>query len=221
MIGTVVFVFKGAGDDASKYFYLLFLPLIWIALRGGFAGAVVASAVVQVGVVLGSQGAPLNSHPLMELQALVAALSLTGMFLGVMVDERERATEGLKASLRLAAAGEMAGAIAHEINQPLGALSNYGRACQLILARNGDVPYGQLNSTIEKMLVESRRAAEVVSRLRDFFRTGTTRLEHVTVASVLESAQAIGTKLNQAGEIDFRVETNSTERVLLADRLQI
>ena len=221
MIATVVFVFEAAGNDASKYFYVLFLPLIWIALRSGFAGSLVASAIVQVGVVLGTQGGPLNSLALVELQALVAALSLTGMFLGVMVDERERATEGLKASLRLAAAGEMAGAIAHEINQPLGALSNYGRACQLILARNGDVPYGQLNSTIEKMLVESRRAAEVVSRLRDFFRTGTTRLEHVTVASVLESAQEIGNKLNQAGEIDFRVETHSTERVLLADRLQI
>src|SRR5437762_6145304 len=134
MIATVVFVFKAAGTDASKYFYVLFLPLIWIALRSGFAGSLVASAIVQVGVVLGTQGGPLNSLALVELQALVAALSLTGMFLGVMVDERERATEGLKASLRLAAAGEMAGAIAHEINQPLGALSNYGRACQLILA---------------------------------------------------------------------------------------
>jgi len=222
MIGTVVFVFKGAGDDASKYFYLLFLPLIWIALRGGFAGAVVASAVVQVGVVLGSQGAPLNSHPLMELQALVAALSLTGFFLGVMVDERERATEGLKASLRLAAAGEMAGAIAHEINQPLGALSNYGRACQLILAKgDAGTTHTELNSTIEKMLGESRRAAEVVTRLRDFFRTGTTRLEHVTVANLLERAQEIGDRLNESGEIDLRVEPDRTGSILFADRLQI
>ena len=47
----------------------------------------------------------MHSLALVELQALVAALSLTGLFLGVMVDERERATESLKASLRLAAAG--------------------------------------------------------------------------------------------------------------------
>jgi len=45
---------------------------------------------------------------LVELQALVVALSLTGLFLGVMVDERERAAAGLRESLRLAAAGEMA-----------------------------------------------------------------------------------------------------------------
>ncbi len=222
MVATMFFVFKGAGGDPSKYFYLLFLPLIWIALRGGFIGAAVASGVVQVGVVLGAQGGPMHSLALVELQTLVAALSLTGLFLGVMVDERERATEGLKASLRLAAAGEMAGAIAHEINQPLAALSNYGRACQLFLERvEGKVPYAELNATIEKMLGESKRAAEVVGRLRDFFRSGTTRLEQVTVESLLERARRIGKKLDPSGEVDFRVESDAGASILLADRLQI
>jgi signal transduction histidine kinase len=222
MVATVYFVFEGAGGDPSKYFYLLFLPLIWIALRGGFIGAAVASGVVQVGVVLGAHGEPMHSLALVELQALVAALSLTGLFLGVMVDERERATEGLKASLRLAAAGEMAGAIAHEINQPLAALSNYGRACQLFLQRgDGKVPYSELNATIEKMLGESKRAAEVVGRLRDFFRSGTTRLERVTVDSLLATARRISKKIDPSGEVEFRIENDAGTAVLLADRLQI
>ncbi len=222
MVATVYFVFKGAGGDPSKYFYLLFLPLIWIAIRGGFIGAAIASTVVQVGVVLGVHGGPIHSLALVELQALVAALSLTGLFLGVMVDERRLATEGLKASLRLAAAGEMAGAIAHEINQPLAALANYGRACQLYLERGeGNIPYSELNTTIGKMLGESRRAAEVVGRLRDFFRSGTTHLEHVTVESLLERARRIGRKLDPSSEVDFRVESDMNASVLLADRLQI
>ena len=37
--------------------------------------------------------------------------------------------------LRLAAAGEMASALAHEINQPLSAIASYLRACQLMLDR--------------------------------------------------------------------------------------
>jgi signal transduction histidine kinase len=222
MVATVFFVFKGAGGEPSKYFYLLFLPLIWIALRGGFAGAALASGVVQIGVVLGAQGEPMHSMALVELQALVAALSLTGLFLGVMVDERERATEGLKASLRLAAAGEMAGAIAHEINQPLAALRNYGRSCQLFLQRGeGKVPYSELNATIEKMLGESKRAADVVGRLRDFFRTGTMRLERVTVETLLDSARQIGEKLKPSGEVVFRVEKGEGIPALLVDRLQI
>jgi len=223
LFATAYFVLTGAGDATPKYFYLLFPPLIWIALRGGYIGAAVASGVVQVGVILvGAQSDPTLSLALVEMQARVAALSLTGLFLGVMVDERERTTERLKASLRLAAAGEMAGAIAHEINQPLGALSNYGRACQLFLERGeGKIPYPELNATIAKMLAESKRAAEVVARLRDFFRSGTTRLEHVTVASLLDRARRIGGKLDPSGEVDFRVEGDANSAVLLADRLQI
>jgi signal transduction histidine kinase len=173
MAAAVYLVFEGSRDDPSKYFYVLFLPLIWIALRGGLRGAALASAIVQAGVVLGIREGAMHSLAVIELQALVAALSLTGLFLGVMVDERERATQGLRRSLRLAAAGEMAGAIAHEINQPLAALGNYARACQLMLkAGDGAQSHPELNATIAKMLEESRRASVVVARLRDFFRTG-------------------------------------------------
>lgn len=222
MAATVFFVFEWAGDDPSKYFYLLFVPLIWIALHGGVGGAAVASAVVQVGVVLGTHGGPVQAAALANLQALVAALTLTGLFLGVMVDERGRATEGLKRSLRLAAAGEMAGAIAHEINQPLAALANYGRACQIMLDRGeGRDAHVELRATIEKMLGESRRAAEVVGRLRDFFRTGTTRLEQIGLSSLLESARQIGDKLNASGEVAFQVEGGRNASTLLVDRLQI
>jgi len=222
MAATVFFVFELAGGDPSKYFYLLFLPLIWIALRGGVTGAALASAVVQVGVVLGTHGGPMQPVALVELQALVAALTLTGLFLGVMVDERERAANGLKRSLRLAAAGEMAGAIAHEINQPLAALANYGRACRIMLDRGEPTAWhAELDATIEKMLKESRRAADVVVRLRDFFRSGTTRLEQVNVDTLLESARQMGDKLNLAGEVAFQVEKGWSVPALLVDRLQI
>jgi two-component system sensor kinase FixL len=222
MAATVFFVFERAGGDPSKYFYVLFLPLIWIALRGGFVHAALGSAVVQVGVVLGAHGGLMQSVGLAEVQALVAALTLTGLFLGIMVDERERASEKLRRSLRLAAAGEMAGAIAHEINQPLAALANYGRACRIMLDRGGGgVPPAELGVTIEKMLGESKRAADVIARLRDFFRSGTTRLERVEVGSLLESARRIGEKLNVSGDTAFRVEGEAGSPALFVDRLQI
>ncbi|HXF66118.1 MAG TPA: MASE1 domain-containing protein, partial [Burkholderiales bacterium] len=109
LVATVWLIFEGLGGDPSRHFYLLFVPLIWIAARHGLNGAVLAAAIVQIGVVLGVRGAPPSLLPVVELQALVAALTLTGLYLGMMVDERERAVEGLRDSLRLAAAGEMAG----------------------------------------------------------------------------------------------------------------
>jgi len=219
--GLVFFIFQSGGEP-QKYFYLLFLPLIWIGLRSGLSGAAAASGMVQVGVVLGAQGGVLQSLEVVELQALVSALTLTGLALGIIVDDRERVEKDLRRSLRLATAGEMAGAIAHEISQPLAALHNYGSACRLMLGREKDAgSHSQLNATIEKMLQEGKRAAEVVGRLRDFFRAGMLRLEPVKVGVILENARVGGEKLNPSGDVTFRVESDDSAQTLLVDRVQI
>lgn len=215
---TLWLIFKGLAGNPSQHFYLLFLPLIWIAVRSGMAGAIVAVVIVQLGVVLGIHHHTQQILPIIELQALVAALTLTGLYLGVMVDERERAVEGLKQSLRLAAAGEMAGAIAHEVNQPLTALTNFGRSGQMLIEAGRTA---ELAGVIDRMVREAQRAAEVVRRLRDFFREGTTRLEKVPVAELLESARRIGAGMNGGSGISFTVEVDETLPPLLVDRLQI
>lgn len=212
---TLWLIFAGPGDP-SHHFYLLFLPLIWIAIRSGMAGAIVAIAIVQLGVVLGIHHRSLPTVPLVELQALVAALTLTALYLGVMVEERARATEGLKQSLRLAAAGEMAGAIAHEVNQPLTALANYGRAGQMLIEAGRPA---ELAGVIERMLAEAQRASEVVRRLRDFFRQGTTHLEPVPVAELLDAVRRIGAQAGDA--VSLTVATDQELPDVLVDRLQI
>src|SRR5690606_5909396 len=105
---------------------------------------------------------------------------------GVFADEQRRMGAELRQSLRLAAAGEMAAALAHELNQPLTAMSAYGATCEDLISQGeqGD----RLLTMVRRMVAESHRTAEVVSRLRDFFRTGDTRLEHVAVADLLDSA---------------------------------
>lgn len=214
-------IFVGLPGDPSHHFYLLFIPLIWIALRGGMGGAVVAIAIVQLGVVVGIHRFGADLLPAAELQALVAALSLTGLFLGTMVDERERASKGYRQTLRLAAAGEMAGAIAHEVNQPLTALSNYGQSALMLLAR-GDVHAAQLTLAVEKMLAETERASEIVRRLRDFFRAGTTRLEAVTAEDIAVAAERIGRQvIGVRGGIQLEVRQEPALPSLYVDRLQI
>jgi two-component system sensor kinase FixL len=61
-------------------------------------------------------------------------LPLSGFFIGVVVDEKQRLSAELQQTLRLAAAGEMAGALSHELHQPLTALLAYARAGQQLLA---------------------------------------------------------------------------------------
>jgi two-component system, LuxR family, sensor kinase FixL len=215
---TLWLIFRGLGGDPSHHFYLLFLPLIWTAIRSAMAGAIVAVALVQLGVVLGVHDRSLQTLPTIELQALVAALTLTVLYLGVMVDERTRAAERLKESLRLAAAGEMAGAIAHEVNQPLTALANYGRSAQLLLEAGRNAEAAQV---IGRMLAEAQRASEVVRRLRDLFRQGTTRLEPVPVAELLEEARRAGAQARAERALSLTVTAGENLPDLMVDRLQV
>ena len=211
-------VFAVFGEPA-RHFYLLFLPLVWIAVRSGMNGAVVAIGLVQIGVVLGVHG-PAIDLSVVELQILVSALTLTALFLGVAVDERRRAQEELSGSLRLAAAGEMAGAIAHEVNQPLTALTNYGRAAQMLLLQSPQ-DITQLEGILLKMRAEADRASDVVRRLRDFFRAGSTRLEALEVAEVLAIAGRLAEKAIAGRPIALETEAEQPLPALYVDRLQV
>ncbi|TAK85499.1 MAG: histidine kinase [Betaproteobacteria bacterium] len=219
LVATMWLIFEGLGGDPREHFYVLFLPLIWIAVVGGMNGAIVATALVQLGVVAGLRSEAAPEFPVLEIQALVAALTLTGLYLGSMVDERGRAVESLKESLRLAAAGEMAGAIAHEVNQPLTALANYGESALVVLGAGG--ARTQLATIIEKMLREASRAAEVVRRLRELFRTGTTHLEAVNADELARSVQRIAHQLIGARAIRLQLRHDGELPPLYIDRLQV
>jgi signal transduction histidine kinase len=220
LVATVWLIFQGFGSDPSRLFYLLFLPLIWIAIRLGMNGAILTTAIVQMGVVLGIHSSDRISLPVVELQALLVALTLTGLYLGVMVDQRQQAEESLRQTLRLAAAGEMAGAIAHEINQPLTAVTNYGRSAQMLLEREYTGP-PQVSNIILKIIAEAERAAEIVRRLRDFFRAGTTRLEVVSIDDLMAAVRRIADSTIRGKEVSVEVDRLATVEHLYIDQLQI
>lgn len=90
LFATLVLVFTAVPVGPTPRFYILFLPLIWIAMRSGMTGAIIAMAIIQVGVVVGARGTMGAQLPMVELQIVVAVLTLTGAFLGMAVDERKR-----------------------------------------------------------------------------------------------------------------------------------
>lgn len=218
LAATLWLVFEGLPGEPAVHFYLLFIPIIWIALRAGLDGAILGVLLVQLGVVVGMHRHGVSLLPVVELQAMVATLTLTGMFLGVIVDERQRAAEAYRETLRLAAAGEMAGAVAHEVNQPLTAIANYGQAALMMLGTRGDPAVA---GTIAKMLGEAQRASEVVRRLRDFFRAGTTRLERVPMEDVVDAVRRIGRQVIGSRPVGFEVAAPAGLPALYVDRVQV
>jgi two-component system sensor kinase FixL len=183
----IAFVFDFA--EPLRLFYVLFLPLIWIAMTSGVAGASLATILIQGGLIWAAHFGQYPELTVFQIQALLITLSVTGLFLGGTVDERLRAGRELQQSLRLAAAGEMSAALAHELNQPLTALATYTRAASL-LSQAPEINRDQLADTLNKILAESNRAADVVRRLRDFFRTGSTDLKPASLAQIAHSTMA-------------------------------
>jgi signal transduction histidine kinase len=217
-ICVLYLVFGTIETSEFKHFYFLFLPVIWAASRQGLYGTALMVFVLQLGIGGLVKWNNAVNIEVPELQMLDAMLALVGFSLGIVVDELRQVSNDLKQSLRLAAAGEMAAALAHELNQPLTALSAYGKACEFLVERgdNGEL----LKSTVQRMIAESGRAAEVVRRLRDFFRTGAMKLEPVDADQLASSvSQQFFTQLRQHGVV-LEV-TEMPALAMLADRLQI
>jgi two-component system sensor kinase FixL len=128
--------------------------------------------------------------------------------------------EELAGVLRFAAAGQVASSLAHELNQPLYALSTYVQSCQLIASRpDGD--RALLAELMEKAVREVARAGEVVRRLREFFQTGATRLEAVALRRLLEDAAEASRRRTERHHITVSVECAPDGGELRVDRLQL
>ena len=201
-----------------RFFYVLFLPLALVATRLGLCGATLAALAIQAAIVVSGEVAGYQVITIFELQALLIALTVTGLFLGVAVDERKRVEAELRGTMRLAAAGEMAAALAHELNQPLTAALTYSRAGIEILRRD-PLDRALLEATLANVVGEASRAAEVLRKLRDFFRTGATDLRDASMPQLVAAAVSAARKQWPAAAIEARTEGSVPD--VLADATQM
>ncbi|WP_328188430.1 ATP-binding response regulator [Marinobacter sp. OP 3.4] len=111
---------------------------------------------------------------------------------------------------RMATMGEMAAGFAHEVNQPLTAITNYARVA-LRMLRTDEPDPDLLSQTLEKIEAQSHRASEVVKRIRGFVRKPAVGKEVLSVAALLEETR-------QFAEVDARNNDGGVE-VVVADEV--
>jgi len=99
------------------------------------------------------------------------------------ISQRQRAENRLREreialsrAMRFAVAGELASALAHELNQPITALVSYLQAAGILAAPLSSQEQ-RLQDTLSKATHEGIRASEVLRRLRDFYRSGAIKRE--------------------------------------------
>jgi PAS domain S-box-containing protein len=83
--------------------------------------------------------------------------------------------------------GELSGAIAHEINQPLTAILSNAQAAQRFM-RHEPVNFTEVQAILEDIIAEDRRAGEVIQRLRTLLRKGEVLHEPLVVEELVRDA---------------------------------
>ncbi|MDP3749020.1 MAG: PAS domain S-box protein [Phenylobacterium sp.] len=121
---------------------------------------------------------------------------------------------------RLTAMGEMASALAHELNQPLSAIANYVKgSVRLLEAENPD--RGMIRDALASAGDQTLRAGQIIRRLRDFVSKGEAEPRIESLHKLLEEAGALA--MIGAKERGVRLQYRIDPRVelVLADKVQI
>ncbi len=122
---------------------------------------------------------------------------------------------------RLTAMGEMGSTLAHEVNQPLTAITGYLKGCGMILDRMEGEHVPMLRHGIEGAVEEALRAGEVIRQLRTFVARGETDQEVEDLRKLIEEASALalaGAK-DKGIKVDFDLPHESPK--VLVSRVQI
>ncbi len=185
LIAVCIFIFASEAIDQFKFFYLVFLPVIALAIRHGFMGATVATALASscmIALLLLRQYDPTS---VTELQMLMIVLTLTGMLLGAAVTELKRAfeerlrvhlrwqesQEALGRAAQLSLASEMAAAVAHDIAQPLAAARNYLRSAYRRVQQRKQ-PAQDLSTDLKAAVTQIDSAASIIRQTREYLKKG-------------------------------------------------
>jgi len=122
---------------------------------------------------------------------------------------------------RLTEMGQMASALAHEINQPLTAATNYLEAAHLLLVGSDSAAPRRAGAAIDDALGQLNRATQIIRRLRAFVRKGEPRQRPEDIAEIVEEAAALA--LIGAKERGVKVQLRAASQLpqVLIDKVQI
>jgi two-component system, LuxR family, sensor kinase FixL len=225
-IGLGFAALVGVGDKLYYLFNLLFLPVIWVAMREGYAGVALALVTIQLTLAVLTAFVGYNTTDFAILQLLMLVLSITGLLLGAVTTERQDAALRLREQKRELArmvsnarAGAMGMALAHEVSQPLSTVATYLHAARRMLqASPASEP---VMDALIKAEAEAQRAREVLERIRDFVSNGNLNLTAVDVRALADKIGELCREEAAARGVLVEVESLGFVPPVEADGIQI
>ena len=128
--------------------------------------------------------------------------------------------EKIQLTSRLTTMGEMASSLAHELNQPLTAISNYSMGAVAML-KSGNPQPDALLSALEKAASQAERAGKIISRIREFVKRSEPRRQEVPVVSIIDNAIAFAEIDARKRQVEIECSLPDTPPNVLADPILI
>ena len=118
-------------------------------------------------------------------------LGISGIFADITARKTAEAEADLQRKevshlMRVSVLGQLSGAIAHELNQPLTAILAYAQAARKIISRKSP-DLGKITEVLDDIVAEDNRASEVIRRLRGLLRKGESKTEAINLNDLVES----------------------------------
>jgi PAS domain S-box-containing protein len=146
------------------------------------------------------------------------------------ISERKQAEE-LRASLeatqvelarvsRLTTMGELAASIAHEVNQPLTAVTNNANACLRLLARRNLDPE-DLRRALEEIVADGTRASAVIGRIRASIKKTPAERKELDINDVIQEVLALARRELSENRVLLELQLTKALPLVLADRVQL
>ncbi len=151
-----------------------------------------------------------------RLQITISQLRSTQEELRDRMEAQRRAENRLVQAAKLAAVGEMAAGIAHELNNPLTSVTGFA---ELVLE---DMPETDANrKDLELVMREARRARDVVRRLLDFARQSESTRARASLNEVVDDVVALSRHLIHTSGVELKINLDSELPWAMVDANQI
>ncbi len=135
-------------------------------------------------------------------------------------DEARQLQDRLTHFSRLSTMGEMAAGLAHEINQPLSAITTYAQACQRFV-RSPTRDDADVLHALEQISVQALRAGEVIRRLRNFVKNREVTREPVDCNRLLDDLRTLAETDARLHNVRLRIEAAPGLPTVYADPIQL
>jgi C4-dicarboxylate-specific signal transduction histidine kinase len=157
-------------------------------------------------------------------QELLDMMATLGSQIGQFI-ERKRAEEAFRVAqielahvTRVATLGEMTASIAHEINQPLGALVNNAGACLAWLdAENLE----EVRNSVELVMDDAQRATEIITRIRALVKKASPQKDWFHIDQIIREVIGLAQSEVQRNHIAVEVRLSDEVPLVFADRIQL